>query len=188
MCTYPLQQRQPFCLSSLSSLQNKNLLLLFILIVYKYLNFIQNKLGNRDSKMCVLTRLLIGWNIHSSIPSTGKRIMSFSKVSEPALGLKWTGCHIDRSPPPNAKVKNEWSYLCFHSLHLAVQSVIRNQPNTLSVKMTHCVKYCRVIVVWFSSLWMIYPLPHCIIWYSQNLCGYHKTHDKITNTQTKQDG
>jgi hypothetical protein len=32
----------------------------FYLYHYKYLNHIQNKLGKEDSKVCVLTRLLIG--------------------------------------------------------------------------------------------------------------------------------
>jgi len=139
MCTYPFQQRQALCLSSSSSLQNKNLLLIFILIVTNTsLNLIQNKLGNWDSKVC-FDRATYWLKHYSSIPSTGKRITSFSKVSEPALGPKWTEYHIDRSLPPNAKVKNEWSYLCFHSLHPAVQPVIRSQPSALSVMMTHCV-------------------------------------------------
>ena len=89
--------------------------------------------GSRNSVARIATRLRAGGPLFESLEGQG--IFRFSKASRPDLGHtsvrnQWVlvsfsagyngwGCDVDRSPPSNAEVKNEWRFtsiplICLH--------------------------------------------------------------------------
>ena len=86
---------------------------------------------NKDSTVSVVTRLHAGWLTHCCLTvSRAERFVSSAKHFIPALLLlfseykqvspqRWPGRHeSNHSPPPNAKVKNIWSYNSTPNMHL----------------------------------------------------------------------